>query len=176
MAVRVTISAASIELRALEKRHQDCQESLPLSLFVDDRASGQHREPAPEGFLRIELTDVSHDSQQRKLQCFARRFLATDKRDADREVPLPGLAGGSVHLADGQSSPSHKAGREEQAAAVRQALARLPEHYREVLVWREWDELPFAEIAQRLGKTADAARMLWWRAVERFNEEMNSPP
>ena len=33
-----------------------------------------------------------------------------------------------------------------------------------------------AEIAERLGKSTDAARMLWWRAVERLNEELSSPP
>ena len=113
---------------------------------------------------------------RRQVASVSRRFVAADKRDVDREVPLPGPEGGSVHLPDGASSPSQKALREEQAEAVRQALDRLPEHYRQVLVWREWDELPFAEIAERLGKSTDAARMLWWRAVERLNEELSSPP
>jgi RNA polymerase sigma-70 factor (ECF subfamily) len=111
----------------------------------------------------------------RQVASTSRRFVVAEKRDVAREVPLPATEGGSVNLPDGASSPSQKAGREEQATAVRLALDRLPEHYRQVLVWREWDELPFAEIAQRLGKTADAARMLWWRAIERLNEELNNP-
>ena len=59
--------------------------------------------------------------------------------------------------------------------SCRQALDRLPEHYRQILIWREWDELPFADIGQRLAKSVDAARMLWWRALERFNQEMSKP-
>ena len=61
-------------------------------------------------------------------------------------------------------------------AVVDEELSRLPEHYRQVLGWRGWDELPFDEIARRLGRTADAARMLFYRAVEQLQQEMDHPP
>jgi RNA polymerase sigma-70 factor (ECF subfamily) len=94
-------------------------------------------------------------------------YAATRKRAVQREVPL--AADG---LAADQSTPSGPVKRQEQAEVVRQALDRLPEHYRQVLIWREWEDLPFAEIATRLGRSVDAVRMLWLRALERFNTEM----
>jgi DNA-directed RNA polymerase specialized sigma24 family protein len=54
-------------------------------------------------------------------------------------------------------------------------LERLPPDYLQVIQWRQWDELPFTEIARRLERSVDAARMLWWRAIERLQKEMNPP-
>src|SRR5205807_1295170 len=94
-----------------------------------------------------------------------RRYAATHKRQVQREIPLTRLGRAPQALAADQPSPSGPLARQEQAEAVRQVLARLPEHYRQVLVWREWDDLSFAEIGGRLGQSADAVRMLWWRAL-----------
>jgi RNA polymerase sigma-70 factor (ECF subfamily) len=99
------------------------------------------------------------------------RFAGTRKREVQREVSLA-VEG----LAANQSSPSSCARRQEQAEVVRQILSRLPEHYRQVLVWREWDDLSFAEIAARLDRSVDAVRMLWLRALERFDSEMSFRP
>ena len=38
---------------------------------------------------------------------------------------------------------------------------------------RYWDGLTFPEIGERLGRSPDAVRKLWYRAVERLQEEMN---
>ncbi len=95
-------------------------------------------------------------------------YAATRKRQVQREVPL--IPDG---LAADQSSPSGPVRRQEQAEVVRQALGRLPEHYQQVLVWREWDDLSYEDIATRLGRSVDAVRMLWLRALERFNAEMS---
>src|SRR5262249_9095453 len=103
------------------------------------------------------------------------RFRDTDKRQVDLEIPLAEMGGEGAALAAEQSAPAGQVSRQDQAARVREVLERLPEHYRVVLVWREWEELPFGEIARRLGRSVDAARMLFWRAVERFHEEMRRP-
>jgi RNA polymerase sigma-70 factor (ECF subfamily) len=104
----------------------------------------------------------------RQMARAAEYYAGTRKREVRREVPFVVEA-----LAADQSSPSSPARREEQAETVRQALSRLPERYRQVLVWREWDDLSFAEIAARLERSVDAVRMLWLRALERFDSEMN---
>jgi RNA polymerase sigma-70 factor (ECF subfamily) len=59
---------------------------------------------------------------------------------------------------------------------VERALARLPDDYREVFLLPYRGELPFEEVAQRLGRSVNAARKLWARALERFQEEMGTPP
>jgi RNA polymerase sigma-70 factor, ECF subfamily len=47
-------------------------------------------------------------------------------------------------------------------------LAELSHDYRQVIRLRSWDRLSFVEIGEQLGCTADAARKLWLRAIERF--------
>lgn len=103
----------------------------------------------------------------RQVGQFTHHYLRTQKRQADREVPVQDRPD------DGQGTPSSLVGAAEMTTLVRQAMDRLPEHYRQVLVWREWEELPFAEIARRLERSEDAARMVWWRALERLNQVMN---
>jgi RNA polymerase sigma-70 factor (ECF subfamily) len=105
-----------------------------------------------------------------KLADFSRRYRQTAKRRVGQEVVLDGASDGA--LADPEPSPSGVASQAEQSEALRLAMDRLPEHYRQVLIWREWEDLPFGEIAQRLGRTVDATRMLWWRALERLQKEL----
>jgi RNA polymerase sigma-70 factor (ECF subfamily) len=110
-----------------------------------------------------------------KAATFARSYQATDKRQVAREVPLNALADEPGQPAAPVSSPSSVVLRQEQADAVLRALERMPEQYREVIVWRQWERLPFDEIARRLDKTVDAARMTWWRAIERLRLELEAP-
>jgi RNA polymerase sigma-70 factor (ECF subfamily) len=65
---------------------------------------------------------------------------------------------------------------QEQAEAVQRALQRLPEEYRQVILLRLQDDRPFEEIGRALGRTANAARKLWERAVERLQQELETPP
>ena len=53
----------------------------------------------------------------------------------------------------------------EQVLRLAEALDRLPDDYRRVLVLRHLENLPHAEIAQQIGKTSAATRMLWVRAL-----------
>ena len=68
------------------------------------------------------------------------------------------------------SSPSRQARRREQAAQLAEALGRLPDDYREVLVLRHLEELSFPEVARRLGRSVEAVKKLWARAVPRLRE------
>jgi RNA polymerase sigma-70 factor (ECF subfamily) len=98
-----------------------------------------------------------------------RHFLGTARRQLGREVQLPTGADSSAlssPLAASTATPSQEAMRHEQQQALQRALQRLPEHYRQVLIWRSQEQLSFEEIGQRLQRSPDAARMLWGRAVE----------
>jgi RNA polymerase sigma-70 factor (ECF subfamily) len=108
-----------------------------------------------------------------KAATFSRRYQGTDKRQVGREVPLVAL--GEQPGQPAAPSPSSVVVRQEQADAVLRALERMPEQYRQVIVWRQWERLPFDEIARRLEKTVDAARMTWWRAIERLRLELETP-
>jgi RNA polymerase sigma-70 factor (ECF subfamily) len=49
--------------------------------------------------------------------------------------------------------------------AIDAALAALPEHYRAVIRWRLWDNLPYTQIGSRLEISDDSAQKLFGRAI-----------
>jgi RNA polymerase sigma-70 factor (ECF subfamily) len=106
----------------------------------------------------------------------ARRHQA-QVRDPRREASLEALleesgSGLVAALAARDPSPSAQASRREQAVLLADALERLAPDYREVIVLRNMQDLPFEEIAQRLGRKPGAVRMLWARALEKLGQEM----
>ena len=72
------------------------------------------------------------------------------------------------------TSPSQDAARREEQHRVEMALARLPQEYRQVILWRNREHLPIAVIARRLDRSTDAVRLLWCRAVQRLKKEVES--
>jgi RNA polymerase sigma-70 factor, ECF subfamily len=86
--------------------------------------------------------------------------VGTQKRDVSREQPLDQAS--AVAAGD---SPSAEAIRHEQAARMAEALGRLPEEMQQVLLARHVDGLSHADIAQQMGRTEGAVRMLYLRAL-----------
>ncbi|MCI0458443.1 MAG: sigma-70 family RNA polymerase sigma factor [Gemmataceae bacterium] len=107
-----------------------------------------------------------------------RHHLGAARRDVAREQPLaaPSSSNGASRLeqwwAKSQSSPSQAAMRQERVLALTNALGRLPDDYREVLVLRHLEGLGFAEIADRLNRSEGAVRVLWTRALKRLRDEL----
>jgi RNA polymerase sigma-70 factor (ECF subfamily) len=97
-------------------------------------------------------------------------FFAARCRAIARERPL---ASDSVVALDPPrdlvSSPSHAVQRDEETAWVRLALSLLEPEERKLLVMREWEQVPFAEIGATLGIGEAAARMRHHRAVLRLS-------
>jgi RNA polymerase sigma-70 factor (ECF subfamily) len=99
-----------------------------------------------------------------------RRFLGTQRRDVRLERDLEVDVGQSSDLLDRglmapQSTPSQQVARREQAVLLANALQQLPEHYRDVIVLRNLQGLPFPEVAARLGRTVDSVEKIWARAL-----------
>jgi RNA polymerase sigma factor (sigma-70 family) len=84
------------------------------------------------------------------------------RRDARRNVPL---SGADKILAANVRSFSSQLVLEDEALGLERSLESLPEHYRRVIVLRKLEELTWAEIANHLGKSEDACRMLLVRAM-----------
>lgn len=146
------------------------QEAFLEAQRIFDRFDGE----SPEELLRWLRAILLY-----KLDHLTRHYAATDKRQVAREVPMDGDSAATPPtdlLADNLATPSSLVGREEQRQAVLQALERLPPDYRQVIEWRQWEDLPFEEIARRLDRSVDAARMLWWRAVKRLQQDLESAP
>jgi RNA polymerase sigma-70 factor (ECF subfamily) len=110
---------------------------------------------------------------------FARHYRRTDKRRLDREValdPHPTASGITPGPAADTPSPSRQMMAGETADELHAAMARLPDDYRQLLVLRYQEERSFEEIGQVMGRTANAVRKLWARAVERLQHELDAPP
>jgi RNA polymerase sigma-70 factor (ECF subfamily) len=108
---------------------------------------------------------------------FVRHYRA-GKRNTDVEQPQSG--GQSpfdlppVLIAPG-STPSEHMMAEEQAQALWQAVERLPDDYREVILLHHQEELPFGEVARLMDRSENAAEHLWLRAIERLRDELVKP-
>jgi RNA polymerase sigma-70 factor (ECF subfamily) len=105
---------------------------------------------------------------------FGRSFRAA-KREIGCETSLH-KKGLSTHLQLGlatqDASPMDQAIAREQAELVQQSLRRLPREYRRALLLRYHDQLDFREIGERTGRSENAVRKLFARAVERMHEEL----
>lgn len=106
-----------------------------------------------------------------------RRFLGTQGRDIRLERELAGAIDQSSQaiqfgLADPGPTPSKLAVGRERAVLLADALGRLPDDYREVIVLRHLEELPFADVASRMKRSEDAVQKLWVRALARLRKAL----
>jgi RNA polymerase sigma-70 factor (ECF subfamily) len=70
------------------------------------------------------------------------------------------------------SSPSQRADRREQGVLLADALAKLPEDYRQVLVLRHLEDLSFPDVARRMGRTVFSVKNLWARALAKLRRSL----
>jgi RNA polymerase sigma-70 factor (ECF subfamily) len=127
------------------------------------------------GATREELLAWLRTILRNHLAVLRRRYRDTLKRRVSAEVSLgvPGSSGSACWLlASDAPTPSAHAVRQEQVAALLRALERLPEEYRRVVAWHHHDGLTFEAIGVRMGRSAEAARKLWSRALIRLAREM----
>jgi RNA polymerase sigma-70 factor (ECF subfamily) len=150
----------------------------PSDLVQETFLEGQRDFAAFRGEQPGELRSWIRQVLLHNLENSRRRYQRTLARRVGREVPLPGLGPRAVpgeHLPGDDSSPSTRVGRAEDQNRVHNAIARLPEQYRSVIVWHHKEGLTFAAIGARLNRSPDAARLLWWRALQHLKILLGSP-
>jgi RNA polymerase sigma-70 factor (ECF subfamily) len=74
----------------------------------------------------------------------------------------------SALIASNGHSPSHSAQRRELGVVLADALAELSADYREVIVLRTLEGRGWDEVARAMGRSADAVRVLWARALKKL--------
>jgi RNA polymerase sigma-70 factor, ECF subfamily len=113
------------------------------------------------------------------LGVFANRYRDTDKRDIEREVGFVGTGSTGQHAFDPPAStvsPSAKLVAREEAEALRAALQKLPDDYRQAIMLRLEGNLTFEQIGHELGCSEEAARKVWVRAMECLRQQWASVP
>ena len=106
-----------------------------------------------------------------------RRYCGTQRRDVTLERDLADELNRSSAMLDhglaaGHSTPSQRATRREQAVLLADALERLPDDYREVIVLHHLEGLTFAEVAHRMGRSVDSVKNLWARALAQLRRAL----
>jgi RNA polymerase sigma-70 factor (ECF subfamily) len=105
-----------------------------------------------------------------------RRFFGAQKRAATREVPISGATDDSRSpnlinlLVASMTTASQAFSRDQRQERLLEALAQLPDEQREALRMRYVEGLPSKQIAEALGKTDGAVRVMLTRSLNRLQQ------
>jgi RNA polymerase sigma-70 factor, ECF subfamily len=102
-----------------------------------------------------------------------RHFSGTIKRDMSREMSSDSdsaIRQLIMSLPANGHSPDDELASRDDSETLYKALEQLPAHYRQVLVLRYWQGMPFADIGERMGRSAAAVHKLWARALEQLDQ------
>jgi RNA polymerase sigma-70 factor, ECF subfamily len=113
-----------------------------------------------------------------RLAMLLRHYLGTQGRDLRREQGLEINLDQTSQLLErglfaGGNSPSQSVMRREQGVILAEALAKLPEDYREIVMLRQLEDLSFADVATRMDRSVDSVQKLWVRALARLRTLMS---
>ncbi len=149
--------------------------------LVQDTFLEAHRDFGQfRGAAESELSSWLRQILVRNLANLVRRYLGTRARDPRLERDLQEELERSSrvldqHLLGPNSTPSQKAMRHEQAEQLAEALNRLPDDYREVILLRHLEGLPFADVARRMNRSIDSVDKLWARALAQLRRSLKEP-
>jgi RNA polymerase sigma-70 factor, ECF subfamily len=101
-----------------------------------------------------------------------RQYRLAAKRDVRSERPLS--AWGDLQLAADIETPSRQVATAEEADRLVLALSRLPGHYQDVIRLRNTERKSFEEIGALMGRSPEAARKLWVRAIEQLRVALDT--
>jgi RNA polymerase sigma-70 factor (ECF subfamily) len=114
-----------------------------------------------------------------RLAKLVRHYCNTQRRDVRMEHQLADemeQSSRSLGLVAPGSTPSQRAYRREQSVLLGDALGRLPEDYREVLVLHHLQGLTLAEVARHMGRSLDSIKKLWLRGLARLRRVLEEAP
>lgn len=149
-------------------RTKDESGDIVQDALVEFLRYGPHFEVASEAHLRFLLSRIAENVLRDRHDFFTRR-----RRQAAREQPIPddsvlALDAGAREV----TQPDAALERKQWQAWVRLALALMDPDEREVIVLRQWDNLEFAAIGERLGAAPDAVRMRFQRALPKLAQKI----
>jgi len=111
-----------------------------------------------------------------KLTDMHRKYNVAEKRKLTKEVRLDDSAEGqqAINMTANDPTPSEKVMAFEQQEAIREALKQLSEAHRQVIVLHTHKQMDFIQIGRKMNRTPEAARVLWYRAVQALTQKLNS--
>jgi RNA polymerase sigma-70 factor, ECF subfamily len=151
----------------------------PSDLVQDALLKATQRFGQFRGSTEAELAGWLRQILARCLADFVRRYR-TGGRRTGREQSLDQLLNRSSQameqvLATNGTSPSGSAERRDLGVVLSDALAQLSEDHREVLVLHHLEGLDWDAVARRMGRTPNAVRKLWTRALNQLRLLIDEP-
>jgi RNA polymerase sigma-70 factor, ECF subfamily len=137
-------------------------------------SAAEAEEVAQEAFMRAHagLADFRGEARLSTwLYAIVSRLCLNRLASADRRVARPGDEV-LLRVADGEAGPAASAERGELEAALRRAIADLPEERRMVVVLRDLEGLAYDEIARALGLELGTVRSRLHRARLDLRDKM----
>jgi len=129
------------------------------------RAAGGFREF--RGDTEAELLAWLRAILARRIVDMARRYRVSLQKERSLEAALEQSSRAFASLLTASAtSPSANARRAEQSRIMADALAQLSPDHQEVIRLRSVRELPWDEVARTMGRSNDAVRQLWVRALK----------
>ena len=150
----------------------------PSDVVQETLLRAHHRFGQFRGATEPELVAWLRAILVNNLAKFVEQHVLAERRDVRREVSLENigasLENSTVRIANlipaKGKSPSMAFQQQEEAVELADQLAKLSDDYREVLVLRNLQELPFDEIARQMDRSVKATRMLWLRAIGKLRQ------
>lgn len=167
-----------LELLARVEIGRRLQTKLDTADVVQETFLEAHRNfEAFRGATERELVAWLRGIFSARLSNLVRHYLGTQGRDLRREQALEVNLQESSRLLDRGlfaqgGTPSQEVARREQGVLLAEALARLPDDYREVIVLRHLEELTFPQVAERMGRSVDSVQKVWVRALAKLRNLM----
>jgi RNA polymerase sigma-70 factor (ECF subfamily) len=137
-----------------------------------------------ETFLQVHISASSFDTQRRFRPWLytiaankARDLLRSKARRPAMQLTTSDDQGGEVdlwhNLLRDETTPQDILEQKQQKELVREMVAKLPEHLREILVLAYFNQLPYKEIAQVLGIPLGTVKSRLHAAVSAFARKYN---
>lgn len=148
------------------------------SLLAAVERADQLRGESPEELQAWLVAIVRNEARN------ALRYWHQEKRLVAREDAVAGSRvvraaeddGASARLPGAEPSPSRRLLAREEASRMLATLDRMPPEQRAILTMRHFEGRSHAEIAERLGRTEDAVRQAWVRALRSLRRELGEAP
>ena len=153
----------------LGRRRQDCGdiEDLAQESLLDAFRSIERFQEQSEGSFRHWLARIVENNVVDRERRRRAQKRGGGKEQVFRDVYESSPDGPPVR--GRESTPSQVAGQHEHALLVEQALLRLPDRTREILILRDRCEMSFEEVAAAVGLgSAESARTTYRRALQAF--------
>jgi RNA polymerase sigma-70 factor (ECF subfamily) len=156
----------------------DLRAKVRESDLVQQSLMEAHRElPRFDGSSVVDLMDWLEKILKSNVADLRRRLDAGKKHGVEPELSLDDSRSSQAFLARQQhyELPSFSDSSILRDQKLDEAIARLPLEYQEVILLHHREKLTFPQIGKLTKKSADAARMLWGRAVKRLQMELDEP-